>query len=113
MVNLIAAHTCTCMHSLFGNELSQQSILETLEQHFSKHPASQADVNVALLERSEAALTELIKLATRHSKCNMLSQFALSRKTQSLIDDATKSFGDAISKLQLGMTVTQMSIICA
>jgi hypothetical protein len=65
---------------------------------------------VALLERSEATTTELIKLATRHSKCNMLSQFALSRKTQSLIDDATKSFGDAISKLQLGLTVTQMSI---
>jgi hypothetical protein len=71
-------------------------VLETLEQHFNKHPGSQADVNAALMENSEATLVELIKLATRHSRCNMLSQFALSRKTQSLIDEATKSFTEAV-----------------
>jgi hypothetical protein len=62
------------------------------------------------MEKSEGALVELIKLATRHSRCNMLSQFALSRKTQALIDEATKSFTEAVSKLQLGMAVTQMGV---
>jgi hypothetical protein len=81
-----------------------------LEQHFSKHPGSQADVNTALLESSEAALVELVKLASRHSRCNMLSQFALSRKTQSLLDEASKNFTTAISKLQLGIAVTQMGV---
>jgi hypothetical protein len=65
---------------------------------------------VTLIEITEPALAELIKLATKHSNCNMLSQFALSRKTQSLLDEATKSSTDAVSKLQLGTSVTQIDV---
>jgi hypothetical protein len=40
----------------------------------------------------------------------MLSQFALSRKMQLLLDEATKSSTDAVSKLQLGTSVTQIDV---
>jgi hypothetical protein len=63
-----------------------------------------------MIEQSEAALTELITLATRHTNLNMLSQFALSRKTQSLLDEASKSFIEATDKLQLGLSVAQYGV---
>jgi hypothetical protein len=46
----------------------------------------------------------------RHKKSNLLTQFALSRKTQSLLDEASKNFTTAISMLQLGIAVSQMGV---
>jgi hypothetical protein len=66
--------------------------------------------NIALMNKAEAVITELLTLARRHNKNNMLLQFALSRKTQSLIDDAGNKFNEAISKLQLGLAVTQLGV---
>jgi hypothetical protein len=69
-----------------------------------------ADVNMALMDKAEASLVELITLAKRHNSNNMILQFALSRKTQSLIDEAGRYFNEAISKLQMGLTVTQIGV---
>jgi hypothetical protein len=100
--------TTSLFHDLLY--LTQQSILDTLQAHFDAHPHAQADVNLALIDKSEAALTELKVLAMRHKKSNLLTQFALSRKTQSLLDEASKNFTTAISKLQLGIAVSQMGV---
>jgi hypothetical protein len=62
------------------------------------------------MDKAEAALTDLVTLARRHSKNNMLLQFALSRKTQSLIDEASAMFTEAISKLHLGLAVSQIGV---
>jgi hypothetical protein len=62
------------------------------------------------MDRTEAALRELVALATRHSQSNMLVQFALSRKTQSLVDEAAKCFADATAKLQLGIAVANTGV---
>jgi hypothetical protein len=62
------------------------------------------------MDKAEAALQDLVTLARRHSKNNMLMQFALSRKTQSLIDEASASFTEAIAKLQLGLAVSQIGV---
>eukprot|EP00953_Heterococcus_sp_UTEX-ZZ885_P001218 1164-Heterococcus_DN1.PRE.1 len=99
----------TCMRC-YACIISQQSILDTLQAHFDAHPHAQADVNLALIDKSEAALNELKVLAMRHKKSNLLTQFALSRKTQSLLDEASKNFTTAISKLQLGIAVSQMGV---
>jgi hypothetical protein len=57
------------------------------------------------MDKVEAVLTELIRLATRHSRNGMLMDFALSRSTQSLVDDASKCLNEALAKLQLGLSV--------
>jgi hypothetical protein len=62
------------------------------------------------MNNAEAVLAELLTLAQRHNKNNMLLQFALSRKTQALIDDASSKFNEAICKLQLGLAVTQLDV---
>jgi NurA-like 5'-3' nuclease len=62
------------------------------------------------MDKAEAALQDLVTLTRRHSKNNMLMQFALSRKTQNLIDEASASFTEAIAKLQLGLTVSQIGV---
>jgi hypothetical protein len=61
------------------------------------------------MDKVEAVLTELIRLATRHSKNGMLMDFALSRSTQSLVDDASKCLNEALAKLQLGLSVALIS----
>jgi hypothetical protein len=66
--------------------------------------------NIALMNKAEVILNELLTLAQRHNKNNMLLQFALSRKTQSLIDEAAAKFNEAITKLHLGLTVTQLGV---
>jgi hypothetical protein len=104
---LYAYYHCTCYFTVIA---IIQSILDTLQAHFDAHPHAQADVNLALIDKSEAALNELKVLAMRHKKSNLLTQFALSRKTQSLLDEASKNFTTAISKLQLGIAVSQMGV---
>jgi hypothetical protein len=84
--------------------------LDTLEKTYGNHPSLAMVSNIALINKVEIVLTELLTLAQRHSKNNMLLQFALSRKTQSLIDDAGAKFNEAISKLHLGLTVTQLGV---
>eukprot|EP00953_Heterococcus_sp_UTEX-ZZ885_P015041 8483-Heterococcus_DN1.PRE.3 len=82
-----------------------KSTLDTLAQHLYKDPALLASANTALMDKVEAVLTELIRLATRHSRNGMLMDFALSRSTQSLVDDASKCLNEALAKLQLGLSV--------
>eukprot|EP00953_Heterococcus_sp_UTEX-ZZ885_P018060 10088-Heterococcus_DN1.PRE.1 len=87
-----------------------QGTLDALEKTYGSHPKLQMESNLALMNKAEAVITELLVLARRHNKNNMLLQFALSRKTQSLIDDAGNKFNEAISKLQLGLAVTQLGV---
>jgi hypothetical protein len=87
-----------------------QGTLDALEKTYGNHPKLQMESNLALMNKAEAVITELLILARRHNKNNMLLQFALSRKTQSLIDDAGNKFNEAISKLQLGLAVTQLGV---
>jgi hypothetical protein len=89
---------------------STQSTLDTLQGHFEKYPASLSDVNMGLMDSCEASLAELVTLGNKHKKSNMLMQFVLSRKTQSLIDEAETSFTGAIAKLHLGIAVTQIGV---
>jgi hypothetical protein len=74
------------------------------------HQASAADINIALLDKAEAALIELKALADRSARSNLLAQFALSRKTKSLLEEASKCFTEATAKLQLGIAVSQFGI---
>jgi hypothetical protein len=84
--------------------------MENLEKLHGNHPSLEMVSNIALMNKAEVVLTELLTLAQRHSKNNMLLQFALSRKTQSLIDEAGAKFNEAITKLQLGLAVTQLDV---
>jgi hypothetical protein len=63
-----------------------------------------------MLVKAEEALNELKAVASRHKSSNMLTQFALSRKTQSLLDEASRCFAEATSKLQLGVAVSQYGV---
>jgi hypothetical protein len=74
------------------------------------HQASAGDINIALLDKAEAALIELKALADRSARSNLLAQFALSRKTKSLLEEASKCFTEAKAKLQLGIAVSQFGI---
>jgi hypothetical protein len=62
------------------------------------------------MKKVEATLTELRSLARKHQKSNTLLQLALARKTQSLLDEATKCFNEATSKLQLNLAVSQYGV---
>jgi hypothetical protein len=88
----------------------QQSTLDTLQGHIDANPASQADINLSLMDKVEATLTELKSLAIKHQNSNILTRFALSRKTQSLLNEATQCFTEATSKLQLNIAVSQYGV---
>jgi hypothetical protein len=88
----------------------RQSALDTLYAHFIISPGSSSDVDTALMDQAVAALQELVSRTTKHSKNNMLVQFASSRLTNTLVDDATKYFTQAIASLQLGVAVTQFDV---
>jgi hypothetical protein len=87
-----------------------QATTNKLECHIKANPASSGGVNLMLLDNVKATLTELKSLAVKHQKSNMLKQFALARKTQFLLDRATKSFTDAISQLHLDVAVSQYGV---
>jgi hypothetical protein len=87
-----------------------QSTLDTLQGHIEAYPASGADINLSLMDKVNATLTELKSLAVKHQKNNIFTQFALARKTQSLLDEATKCFTEATSKLHLNIAVSQYGI---
>jgi hypothetical protein len=84
--------------------------METLEKLHSNHPSLEMESDIALMNKAEVVLAEILTLATRHAKNNMLAQIALSKQTQTLINDASKYFTDAIAKLQLGIAVTQLGV---
>jgi hypothetical protein len=65
---------------------------------------------MALMDDCEQSIAELVTLGNKHKKSNMLMQFVLSRKTQSLIDAAESNFTGAIAKLHLGIAVTQIGV---
>ena len=67
-------------------------------------------MNVSLLDRADTVLQELLTLARRHASHNMLIQFALSRKTQSLIDEASACVTHAIKKLQRELSVANLGV---
>jgi hypothetical protein len=67
-------------------------------------------MNEALLDNVDTALLELKSLAVKHQNSKMLTKFALSRKTQSLLNEATQCFADATSKLQLNIAVSQYGV---
>jgi hypothetical protein len=75
-----------------------------------QYPESASECNVSCLNRVDEVLLELKELARKHNKSNMITQFALSRKVQSMLDEATAALTDAISKLQLGIVVTQLGV---
>jgi hypothetical protein len=62
------------------------------------------------MDKANSTLTELKSLAVKHQKSNIFTQFALARKTQSLLDEATKCFTEATSKLHLNIAVSQYGI---
>jgi hypothetical protein len=62
------------------------------------------------MDKVEAILTELELLATKHQNSNMLTKFALSRKTQTLLDEVTQCFTEATSKVQLNLAVSQYGV---
>jgi hypothetical protein len=84
--------------------------MEALEKLHGNHPSLEMESNIILMNKAEVVLAEILTLATRHAKNNMLAHFALSRQTQTLINDASKYFTDAIAKLQLGIAVTQLGV---
>jgi hypothetical protein len=88
----------------------KQSTLDTLQSHFERFPTSLSDVNMALMDDCEQSIAELVTLGNKHKKSNMLMQFVLSRKTQSLIDAAESNFTGAIAKLHLSIAVTQIGV---
>jgi hypothetical protein len=88
----------------------QKSTLDTLQGHIEAYPASGADINLSLMDKVNATLTELKALALKHQSSNMLTKFALSRKTQSLLNEATQWFTEATSKLHLNLAVTQYGV---
>jgi hypothetical protein len=63
-----------------------------------------------ILHRAQTSLTELTSLAVKHQKTNIFTQFALARKTQSLLDEATKYYTEATSKLHLNIAVSQYGV---
>jgi hypothetical protein len=102
-------HTCTAI--LLISIVSVQTTLEAVELHLHEHPEAQISLNTSLLNKAALVLDELMTLATKHSKCQMLSQFALSRKLQTLTNDTTVYYTDAISKLNIiGTTATELSV---
>jgi hypothetical protein len=62
------------------------------------------------LDNVDVLLNELKSLASKHKNSNMLTKFALSRKTQSLLNEATQCFTEATSKLQLNIAVSQYGV---
>jgi hypothetical protein len=100
-------HCCgvnECVH------LRVQSTLDTLQGHIDANPASQADINMSLMDNVEATLLELKSLAIKHQNSNLLTRFALSRKTQSLLNEASQCFTEATSKLHLKIAVSQYGV---
>jgi hypothetical protein len=87
-----------------------QSTLDTLQGHFERVPTSLSDVNITLMDNCEASIAELVTLGNKHKKSNMLMQFVLSRKTQSLIDAAESNFAGAIAKLHLNIAVVNVGV---
>lgn len=87
-----------------------QDTMDMLQAHFLKHPGSQDDINLELMSSCEERLTQLVELAQCHQRSSMLAQFALSRRTQDLIDEASRFFSDAVAKLQLGLAVSSMGV---
>jgi hypothetical protein len=81
-----------------------------LERQLVAHPESGADINVSLMDRVTFAITELKSLASKHQSSNMLTQFALARKTQSRLNEAAQYFTEATSKLQLNIAVSQYGV---
>jgi hypothetical protein len=87
-----------------------QSTLDTLQGHLEAHPEAGADINLSLMDKVNSTLTELKLLAIKHQKSNIFTQFVLARKTQSLLDEATKCFTEATSKLHLNIAVSQYGV---
>jgi hypothetical protein len=94
------------MHSRTTTAL--QTTLHTLAKYLHNDPALIANASREMMDKVEVVLTELVRLGTRHSKNGMLLQFALSRKTQALVDEASSCFNDAVAKLNLGLAVTHI-----
>ncbi|KAG5182787.1 hypothetical protein JKP88DRAFT_348758 [Tribonema minus] len=87
-----------------------QSILDTLQGYFDKHPDSESGVDLEMMIDCEQNMRKLVKLARSHQKSNMLTQFALSRRTQSLIDEVSLLLNQAVQKLQLGLSVKAIGV---
>lgn len=81
-----------------------------MQKHLDTHPELEKELNISLLDRADNVLQELLTLARKHAGYNMLIQFALSRKTQSLIDEASTCVTHAIEKLQLELSVTSLGV---
>jgi hypothetical protein len=88
----------------------QQSTIDTLQSHITAHPESKADINEALSDKVDVTLIDLKSLACKHRNSNMLTRSALSRKTQSQLNEATQCFNEATSKLQLNIAVSQYGL---
>jgi hypothetical protein len=105
MICLLHVCVVVCEHCLL-----QQSTIETLQNYIDAHPGCKADINEALLDKVDVLLNDLKSLACKHQNSNMLTKFALSRKTQSLLNEATQCFTEATSKLQLNIAVSQYGV---
>jgi hypothetical protein len=109
--SIILYHLYICMNVFVSVCYTlQQSTLDTLQGHIEAYPASGADINLSLMDKVNATLTELKSLAVKHQSSNMLTKFALSRKTQSLLNEATQCFTEATSKLHLNIAVSQYGL---
>eukprot|EP00953_Heterococcus_sp_UTEX-ZZ885_P001940 1559-Heterococcus_DN1.PRE.1 len=87
-----------------------QSTLDTLQGHIEAYPAPGADINLSLMDKVNSSLTELKSLAVKHQKSNIFTQFALARKTQSLLAEATEYYTEATSKLHLNIAVSHYGV---
>jgi hypothetical protein len=93
------------------NSNTFQGALETVELHLPEHPEAHTSVNTSALNKAALLLDELTTLATKLNKCQMLSQFALSRKMQTLTTDTAVYYTDAVSKLKLsGTAASELSV---
>jgi hypothetical protein len=81
-----------------------------LQQHLDEHPDVTANVNLVLMDKVQNILVDLKSLAEKHSRSNMLHQFAVSKQAQTLVDQASKWFNDAIGGVDIAQTIVVKSI---
>ena len=81
-----------------------------MQGHIEAYPKAGSDINLSLMDKVNSTLTELKSLAVKHQKSNIFTQFALARKTRSLLNEATKCFTEATSKLHLNIAVSQYGV---
>jgi hypothetical protein len=102
--SLVVSYCVRIVHLLY------QATINALKSHVGANPSLGAEINEALMFRVHVTLLELKSLASKHQNSNMLTKFALARKTQSLLIEATQCFADATSKLQLNIAVAQYGV---